>query len=195
MLIIISPENTIPCEPQIINQLFDDGLELLHVRKYQFSDDEMRFYLGEIKANYYSKIVLHSHFHLAEKFGIHRLHIREIDRKNENFPQAKHWHLSTSVHSIDDFNQLEEHWQYAFLSPVFLSISKKGYGEHSDVLAQIFMRTNFHTKLLALGGITAENIEKVLQHGADGAALLGSIWLSKDPFEEFFRLKCILKSI
>jgi thiamine-phosphate pyrophosphorylase len=36
-------------------------------------------------------------------------------------------------------------------------------------------RTNFKTKLVALGGISTQNIDKTYKSGFDGVALLGSI--------------------
>jgi len=54
-----------------------------------------------------------------------------------------------------------------------------------DAEKAISERTNFKTKLVALGGISAQNIEKTFQLGFDDAALLGSIWNTNQPIQNF----------
>jgi thiamine-phosphate pyrophosphorylase len=45
-------------------------------------------------------------------------------------------------------------------------------------------RTNLKTKLVALGGISLK-IEKTFQLGFDDVALLGSIWNTNQPIQNF----------
>lgn len=188
MIVIISPEEPATGETAFVNSFFENGLDLFHVRKYAFSDDEMQNYLNAIDQKFRNQIVLHSHFHLAKELGIHRLHLREEERERKSYLSFTNYTLSTSVHSIDDFNALDNVWQYAFLSPVFPSISKSGYGKDHSVLDDFQYRKNLNTRLVALGGIDDNNYKQVFKHGADGVALLGSIWLSDDPLNSF--LKC-----
>lgn len=188
MIMIISPEQCVQKEPFWINSFFQADLDFFHVRKYTFSDDEMKTYLNGIDVVFRHQIVLHSHYHLANDFGIERLHFREGDRLKKMFLPYKEFIFSTSVHSIEDFNHLNEVWQYAFLSPVFQSISKSGYGENKTVLNDLKRRNNPDVQLIGLGGIDHNNCKQVIEYGADGIALLGSIWQSNHPLNAF--LKC-----
>src|SRR5690606_892723 len=90
-----------------------------------------------------------------------------------------------SVHDIKTFNELDVEWEYAFISPVFPSISKKGYGENSMVLTDIKKRNNSNIKLIALGGINENNIQKLSYQNIDGVALSGAIWESNEPINVF----------
>ncbi|HJY12596.1 MAG TPA: thiamine phosphate synthase, partial [Flavobacterium sp.] len=92
---------------------------------------------------------------------------------------------STSTHSIEDFNSLEKEFEYAFLSPVFKSISKEEYYPEKDLFKALALRTNTNTKVIALGGIDSENIKKTLENGFDDVALLGSIWNNDNPVKQF----------
>ena len=60
---------------------------------------------------------------------------------------------------------------------MFNSISKPGYqaGINLEDL-EIFLKQERKIKIIGLGGINAENLEKVNNINLDGYAVLGSIW-------------------
>ncbi|WP_345991474.1 thiamine phosphate synthase [Chryseobacterium sp. Chry.R1] len=186
MIIVISPENILINEAECVNKMFQDGLELFHIRKPFITEEEMIVFLDQIDASFRHRLVMHSYFDLAAEYGISRIHFREEDRINGLHPwRAKGSVISTSVHDIISFNALEPNWEYAFFSPFFSSISKPGYGEHSKVLERIGLRNNHDVKLIALGGIYEENMEIALRSGAEGLALLGGIWMNEQPVKAF----------
>jgi len=184
MIITFSPEQSVEQETLIVNQLLEKGIDLFHIRKYGLSDDAMLDYINAIDAPYRNRLVLHSHFHLAKENGIGRLHFNEMYRaKKEELKYADAFVLSTSVHSIEVFNGLGKTWAYAFLSPIFSSISKPGYGAGNSVFDSLQCRNNVNVSLIGLGGIDRQNYKKVLDAGADGIALLGGIWKSGNPID------------
>lgn len=189
MIMLLSPEQPIRDESAIVMTLFKRGLSLFHIRKYRFTDTEMMAYVNNIDHFYRKQLVLHSHFHLANELGIERLHIREDDRKQhkqEAFITG--FTLSTSVHAISTFNTLDAIWDYAFLSPVFPSISKKGYGITHTVLDDLCRRCNSDVRLVGLGGINELNYTEVFTAGADAIALLGAVWNSPKPIQVFDKI-------
>lgn len=185
MIIVITPEDIVQNETELINELFQEGLDLLHIRKPFINQNEMKDFIQKIDSKFHSQLVLHSHYDLAENFNISRFHFREIDRKNGLSQSFTDKIISTSVHDIETFNLLSEYWKYAFISPVFPSISKKGYGENSNILNDIKKRNNPNVKLIALGGINENNINEVFESEIDGVALLGAIWESDEPLGVF----------
>ncbi|MFY7814906.1 MAG: thiamine phosphate synthase [Chryseobacterium taeanense] len=185
MIIVITPEERIQRETEIINELFQEGLDLLHLRKPFIGREEMEDFIQKIDPQFHHQLVLHSHYDLAKDFNISRFHFRETDRQNGLFKPFKDKFISTSVHDIETFNELHEEWDYAFISPVFPSISKKGYGKDSTILNDMKKRSNSTVKLIALGGINENNIHEVFNSGADGVALLGVIWESNEPLKVF----------
>lgn len=186
-MIVISNPIEIINELKTIHSLFEEGLELFHVRKPDFSEIEITKFLDQIKTEFRSNLVLHSHHHIAEDFGIDRIHFSEKIRSSGSVPARfpKPCRYSTSTHSIQDFNSLQNDFEYAFLSPVFKSISKENYVSEIDLFEALKSRTNTKTKVIALGGINSENIQKTLENGFDDAALLGAIWSNENPLKQF----------
>ncbi|MBA0882540.1 thiamine phosphate synthase [Flavobacterium undicola] len=189
-MIVISNPIAIANEINTIHALFERGLELLHVRKPEFSAEEMKTFVAAIGLEYRRKLVLHSEHQIAEDLGINRLHFSEKMREQINPETLYHYnekriHLSTSIHTIEAFNDLRIFFQYAFLSPVYNSISKENYKSKIDLLNAIQNRTNHQTKLVALGGIESANIQKTLAAGFDNVALLGTIWNTNQPIKNF----------
>ncbi|SFD25285.1 thiamine phosphate synthase [Flavobacterium phragmitis] len=192
-MIVITNPFLVEDEIDILHSLFEEGLSLLHIRKPDFSELEMAQFIHQIKVEFRTNVVLHSHHQLAEDFGINRFHFSEKERKrNHDFParfpkpcRYKNESKSTSTHSIEDFNSLKNDFDYAFLSPVFKSISKDNYHPEKDLFEEIKSRKNHKTKLVALGGIDSKNIQEVLENGFDDVALLGSIWNNENPLKQF----------
>ncbi|RYY52437.1 MAG: thiamine phosphate synthase [Chitinophagaceae bacterium] len=182
MIIVVTPDQAISREHAIIRQLFEAGLQCFHIRKYGLPDTELKAYLDAIDPAYHQRLVLHTHYHLAKAYGINRLHFREEDRLADRHMDYKNeYRLSTSVHDIAAFNHLDTTWEYAFLSPMYPSISKQGYGNEHTALAMLAQRNNRQCQLIGLGGIDAHNFKEVFMCGADGIALLGGIWQAPDP--------------
>lgn len=195
-MIVISNPTEIVNEIKIIHALFEEGLEFFHVRKPNYFKEELQSFISKINSRYHSKLVLHQHHELAEEFKLQRLHFTEKERLTiSNRLLKPRRYLSTSVHSIEDFNGLPNVFDYAFLSPVYPSISKETYVPTKNAFEAIKKRTNQHTKLVALGGISAENIKETINNGFDDVALLGTIWNSTNPAENFKKCQQIVRSL
>lgn len=186
-MIVITNPIPIANEISTIHSLFENGLELLHIRKPNFTEGEMKVFLSKVELEFRSNLVLHQHHNLAKYFGIQRIHYTENNRiqVGTTSDQFTAFTRSTSTHSIADFNSLHPRFDYAFLSPIYPSISKPDYASNVNHLETIKQRTNFTTKLIALGGISSNNIKETYKLGFDSVALLGTIWNSKNPIENF----------
>jgi thiamine-phosphate pyrophosphorylase len=190
-LIVISNPAMLPDEAAIIQQLFEEGLQLFHLRKPGADEQTVRQLLEAIPAVYHSRIVMHGFFHLMPAYNIHRWHFREEHRMSttdEELVQLieKRYTLSTSVHDMPAVLSLSSHFSYTFFSPVFDSISKQQY---RGVTSDDFYVTDEQKKVpvIALGGIDADNITKVAAMNFDGAAVLGTIWNKPENAIENFK--------
>ncbi|MEN2413971.1 thiamine phosphate synthase [Flavobacterium mesophilum] len=183
-MILITNPFFVEDEIQILHSLLEEGLSLLHIRKPDFSELEITQFIRQIKLEFRTNLVLHNHYQIAEDFGICSFHFSEKERINNNRSFENCKSKSTSTHSIEDFNSLEN-FDYAFLSPVFKSISKENYLPERDLFKEIKSRKNHKTKMVALGGIDSQNIQEVLEKGFDDVALLGSIWKNENPLKQF----------
>lgn len=181
MLIVISESDFRPGEATIVNKLFQTGLDLFHIRKYEASEKEIAELIGQIDPEYQDRLVLNHHHDLGLNLGLKRFHYSEKDRRMWSETDWKGMDperiYSTSVHSLEEFNDLPTHFSYAFLSPVFDSISKPDY---KAVNFDFSKRDNKEIKLIGLGGVQADNANQAIRMGFDGIALLGAIWNSND---------------
>ena len=98
--------------------------------------------------------------------------------------------VSTSVHSWEEFALLPEGLAYAFISPLFDSISKPGYEANQLLLRGV--EGNWPCMPVGLGGIGGNTLGEMLRWGWKGAAVLGWIWDEpKEAVERYEQLKKI----
>ena len=172
----------------LVNRLFDAGMVLFHWRKPGISLASHFALLNEIHPEFRDQVVLHQFHDPGALEGFHRFHFSSAERKrlwakDEGFiskikADSESVILSTSIHSLEEADELVD-FDYAFFGPVFDSISKPGYKGMN--LAGLKLPGYLKTELVALGGITADNITQVFDMGFDKAAILGALW--NDPLK------------
>ena len=182
MRILISSPEIVHNEIITIKSFLRKEENLFHLRRYFSFEEEVVSFLSSFTEEERKQIVLNHHHFLASEFGINRLHFSENDRIEMGDEKLEKLHslgfiLSTSVHTVEDFEKLTSVFEYAFLSPVFDSISKENYKAVSFDLANI----RRDIKLIALGGVTFENYNNALNLGFDGVAFLGGVWNQENP--------------
>lgn len=196
-LILITAEQDIKKETEWINALFENGLLLLHIRKPAYTIGEVKKFLNAIPSDFYSRIILHNHYELLNEYPLKGIHLPEKIRKEKDLRAAKNM-VSTSFHTLEDILREKINFEYVFLSPVFSSISKKGYEPSIDLTqVETLLKQNnspIPFPLIALGGITDKNILQVKNMSFAGAAFIGYIWESTNPVERFMRLQTITGS-
>ena len=193
-LIVISPPASIKNENKLVLGLFTRGLKLFHLRKPGYSKLQLRNYLMQIPAKFHKKIVIHSHYALVIEFNLKGVHLTEKTRR-KNLPAffvSKKHSLSASFHSIEAIYRSKRKYNYAFLSPVFDSISKNNYKSNFKE-AELSGLTKKNKNVVALGGINPYTIKKIKQLDFLGAATLGYIWESQNPIKAFELLNSKIK--
>ncbi|MFM2225293.1 MAG: hypothetical protein RJA07_1495 [Bacteroidota bacterium] len=190
-IIVITPANTITDEVYIIHQLFINGLMKLHIRKPNYTMDEVKQYLLQIDAAHHHKIVLHQYPELMLQFNLAGFHITQhympmIDSIKEMI--LPHQSLSISCHSFDEIQQLNG-FDYYFISPIFDSISKANYKSafSIDEIKNALAICN-NKKIIALGGINADNMQLIKLMQFNGVALLGGLWQAIDITAEWKKI-------
>lgn len=91
------------------------------------------------------------------------------------------------------FRCLLQDWgavDYAFLSPIYNSISKQGYAAAAfDRRALKATLSACPIPIIALGGVTADKLPELRDLGFAGIAVIGSVWAATDPLAAFEELK------
>jgi thiamine-phosphate pyrophosphorylase len=193
-IILISNPVDIEKEHDLINALFEEGLDYFHLRKPETSLEEMELFIKKIKPAFVKKISIHSHFNLLKKYNIGGIHfpeemLNDIETKEiTKLAQKRGIKTSTSVHSTSDLKGIKI-YDYVFLSPVFDSISKEAYKAMNEATLQNILhqlKISAKLEIIALGGIDSTKIPKVIELGFDGIALHGTIWKNPDKAIETF---------
>lgn len=194
MIVIISYPEQLENEASLINQLFEAGILIFHLRKPNATEQEVKTMLEQIKPEYRERVVLNQFYHLSEEFGIHRFHF-STDRRNKG--EHNDWKkegnvLSTSTHSFEEYKKLDCCFDYAFLSPVFDSISKPFY---KKVQFEVNRNEKSEIELIALGGIEAANCRKLKNTGFDGIAVLGGVWNKPEPIQSYKEIEILWSTL
>ena len=174
-LILLTPPDFFVEEDKIITALFEEGLDILHLRKPGTEPIYSERLLTLIPECYRQQIVVHDHFYLKDEFDLKGIH---LNSRNPEAPEGYKGHLSKSFHDIDELKNEKKNFTYSFLSPIFESISKSSYTAAFDmeVLKQSAETGVIDKKVMALGGITTENVDVIKDLGFGGVVVLGDLW-------------------
>jgi len=184
-------------EAELLEGLLEAGLPKLHIRRPGAPAEGL---LSRLAPRWASRLVLHGSVQQAIEYGIPQVHGKVRFRDGSGMsgggpvveyppdgadapmagamgsdsPIAGPVAVSTSVHSWEEFARLPEGLAYAFISPLFDSISKPGYGANPELLRQ--PAGPMPCMPIALGGVGGDNLPELLRRGWKGAAVLGWIW-------------------
>lgn len=194
LLAVITAPASLPGEADFLEGLLEAGLEKLHLRKPGMKGlagsergeevEKLEGLLERLAPRWHSRLVLHGSPELAKRYKIPQIH-GAVGAAGGAIP------VSTSVHSWEEAKKLPEEIAYAFISPLFDSISKPGYMANSVLLQR--PADPPRCRMIGLGGICEKTIGTMILHGWDGAAVLG--WLWEEPREavrRFGRLKEVI---
>lgn len=180
-------------ECRIIAELINTYGCRVHLRKKKESKKVTEMYcmlLSEFTDT--RMITLHGYPDLVASFELGGYHDTPemIEKYRGSMPKGTLF--STSCHTIEE--SMNANVDYLFLSPIFDSISKKGYKANFDKkeLGDWLSSYNGKAEIIALGGINKKNISQIYDLGFGSAALLGAVWQSNNPKKEYHT---ILKTI
>lgn len=187
-IIVITKPEAIKDEALICNLLFDNGLEILHLRKPGAGPEIYEQFIKSVIPQYRNRIVIHDHYELASHYRLHGIHLKSgMTDVYKTYSDIRH--ISISCHNMAEISELPFRPAYCFLSPIFDSISKENYKSHYKELPDLAKVTNF-PPVIALGGITPGKPELCINAGFSGAAVLGYIWEKPDEaVKRYIRLK------
>lgn len=174
-LILLSTSDFFVEEDKIIKALFEEGLDLLHLRKPDSEPIYSERLLTLLPEEWHNQIIVHQHFYLKEEFQLRGIH---LTAKNPEPPKNYRGQVSRSLHSIEELRTQREGMDYVFLSPVFDSIT---YPERHAAYThqELYDATRaglIDRKVMAAGGISAETLPQLADYGFGGAVVLGDLW-------------------
>lgn len=172
-LIVITTPSFFPDEAALLTRLFEAGMTRLHIRKPGSRREELERLLDAIPAAYYPRVALHDWLDIAAERGLGGIH---LNRRNPEAPAAFAGTVSRSCHSLAEVEAYKPSCDYLFLSPIFPSISKEGYGSGFSLEELRAAHGVIDGKVIALGGIDPERIRQLSDLPFGGVAVLGALW-------------------
>jgi thiamine-phosphate pyrophosphorylase len=130
---------------------------------------------------------VHLFHELINKYNLKGIHFQEQKRKDcldvpSNYFRGLSMYgktISSSFHEPEEIANCDFEFDYYLLSPVFNSISKEGYqGRGFDV-------TRINKLIIGMGGVSTINLEEFTKLGFRGVGVLGGIWNSSSPVQDF----------
>lgn len=199
LLAVLSLPGVFPGEAECMEALLAAGVGRLHLRKPAATDEELEALVRRLAPRWGEVLVLHGpqSRELALRYGVRNVHgaakYRDSGGISGGGPMvdADGLHLSTSVHGWDEFRRLPAGLAYAFISPLFDSISKRGYRANAGLLDR--PAEELPCLAVGLGGVSEETIGSMLEQGWKGAAVLGWIW--EEPKRAVERLAALQKIV
>lgn len=173
--IVITSPGFLQGEADFIDKLFNHGLDRLHLRKPGADIGECRRLLDGISREWLPRIVVNDNFGLCREYGLGGVH---LNGRNPMAPPNHEGSVSRSCHSLEEISRYKGECDYLTLSPIFNSISKQGYMSafEPEQLAAARDSGLIDSRVIALGGVTLENIPRVRELGFGGVAILGDVW-------------------
>ena len=99
-------------EDKIITALFEEGLDVLHLRKPETPAMYSERLLTLIPDKYHRRIVTHEHFYLKEEFNLMGIH---LNARNPKEPHDYYGHISCSCHSVEEVKNRKHFYDYVFI--------------------------------------------------------------------------------
>ena len=166
-----------------IKEITSAGIDVI-LREKDLSNEE---YLHLLKSVGHKNIIPHSFYNEAKQAGHKKLHL-PLYILRENPQLAKNFNVGVSIHSIKEAEEAQRLGAvYATAGHIFTTDCKKGLpGRGIEFLKSIKQVTQI--PIFAIGGICADNIEKIEQAGADGACIMSGFMRCADVKEFIYEL-------
>ena len=103
-------------EDKILSNLFEEGLENLHLYKPGASPMFSERLLTLLEDEYHNRISVHGHFYLKEEFHLRGIH---IDDAHTEPPVGYKGNLSRTCHAIEELKEAKRHSNYVFLHSIY----------------------------------------------------------------------------
>lgn len=170
-------------EDKILETLFEEGMEMLHLNKPDSSPVYAERLLSLLPEEYHKKIVVHDNYYLKNEYGLAGIHLDEADAEA---PQGYKGKISRTCRSLEELKSAKKQSKYVFLRDVFDSISDaNGKASFSyDQLKEASHRGLIDKHVYALGGVRLENIKVLKELGFGGAVICNDLWTRFDIHNE-----------
>ncbi len=174
-LIVMTKPTFFVEEDKILANLFEEGLENLHLYKpgaAPMYSERLLTLLGE---DYNRKISVHGHYYLKEEYNLRGIH---IDDAFTEPPVGYKGNLSRTCHAISELKETKKRANYVFLHSIFDSQTNADEKQSftREELEKASKEGLIDKKVYALGGMNLDTIRLIKDLGFGGVVICGDLW-------------------
>ncbi len=184
-IVVFSTSKDEPSEIGEVIRMFEAGLNTFHIRKPKLSKNQLATYINQFPKKYHDRLILHTYHGLAFQLKLGGIHLTRKHRKRSKFYQFQLWLkrkklpdfiITRTFHKMTDVTDDKRPYAYAFLSPVFDSVSQSTLAAGFSQRALHIIIPQAKQPIYAMGGVTVKHLKTIYKNGFAGAAFHGSLW-------------------
>ena len=162
-------------EDKILANLFEEGLENLHLYKPGAAPMFSERLLTLLGDDYHHKITVHGHFYLKEEYRLKGIH---IDDAFTEPPSGYRGNVTRTCHAISELKEAKRHSNYVFLHSIFDSQTNADEKQSftREELEAAAKQGLIDKKVYALGGMNLDNVKEAKALGFGGIVICGDLW-------------------
>ncbi len=174
-LIVMTKPTFFVEEDKILANLFEEGLENLHLYKPGAAPMFSERLLTLLGDDYHHKITVHGHFYLKEEYRLKGIH---IDDAFTEPPAGYRGNVTRTCHAISELKEAKRHSNYVFLHSIFDSQTNADEKQSftREELEAAAKQGLIDKKVFALGGMNLDNVKEAKALGFGGIVICGDLW-------------------
>lgn len=200
-LMLVTQKGSTPLSEYMdfIKQCADGGITSVQLREKSVCDEELLL-LGEqlqyTLEPYQIPLVINDYPHIAKILGSRYIHVGQSDTSVESIyeiiPDAL---IGVSIEKEEEIQQANmQAIAYVSASAVFKTSHKENLKTIWGIDGLSHLRKITKHPLIAIGGITLETVESVLECGVQGVAVIGALHAAHSPYRVAKQLRTLIDS-
>ena len=182
----------------------EGGCRWIQLRMKEASLEEIKQVALRLKPlceSYNAVFLLNDHVELCKEIGASGVHLGKTDMNplEARTLLGNNFIIGGTCNTFEDIENLKDkHVDYIGLGPFRFTKTKQnlspvlGIEGYENIVNQC-KKSNINVPIVAIGGITAEDVFPILQTGINGIALSGAILRAENPVEEMGKIVSLQK--
>lgn len=174
----------------VIRDAIDVGVDAVQIREKELSSKELLKLAKKLRRITEKKamLIINDRIDIAILSGADGVHLGmnsiSLPEVRKLIGASHKFIVGVSCHSVSDVLKAEKNKaNYVFLGPIYWTSSKEKYGKPLGINLAREARQKTKIKIIAIGGINEKNAKECINAGADGVAVISTIFKSNNPEE------------
>lgn len=162
-------------EDKIIDALFNEGLDDLHLYKPDSSPVYLERLLSLLPEDEYKRMTVHNHYYLKNEFKLGGIH---IDDPLAEKPDGYKGNITRTCTDLSQLKALKKKSKYVFLKNIFDSVTdeRETASFSTSELSDASRKGLIDKHVYAMGGMTLDRVKIVKEMGFGGVVICGDLW-------------------